>query len=194
MSQMQFHKYRPFPAIDLPDRTWPSRVIERAPRWCSVDLRDGNQALVEPMGPERKLRMWHRARAHGLQGNRGGLPERVAARLRLRAPDHRAGPGPGRRHDPGAHPGARRAHRADLRVDPRSAPRHRPSLQLHLHPAAARGVRPGPRRHRRHRRARHQAGARAGASSSRAPKSRSSTRPRASRAPSSTSPRRSARP
>ena len=51
-------KYRPFPPIDLADRTWPSRAITRAPVWCSVDLRDGNQALIEPMDPERKLRMF----------------------------------------------------------------------------------------------------------------------------------------
>src|SRR5436190_11008907 len=58
MSVMPIHKYRAFPAIALPDRRWPPRVIERAPHWCSVDLRDGNQALVEPMGPERKRRMF----------------------------------------------------------------------------------------------------------------------------------------
>ncbi|HTW83896.1 MAG TPA: 2-isopropylmalate synthase [Candidatus Sulfotelmatobacter sp.] len=51
-------RYRPFPAIALSDRTWPARTIERAPQWCSVDLRDGNQALVEPMGPDRKRRMF----------------------------------------------------------------------------------------------------------------------------------------
>ncbi|MBV8088859.1 MAG: 2-isopropylmalate synthase [Alphaproteobacteria bacterium] len=55
---MPIHKYRPFPPIDLPDRTWPTRVTEKAPLWCSVDLRDGNQALVEPMGPDRKRRMF----------------------------------------------------------------------------------------------------------------------------------------
>ena len=58
MSQMPIHKYRAFPAIDLPARRWPSQAITRAPLWCSVDLRDGNQALVDPMGAERKLRMW----------------------------------------------------------------------------------------------------------------------------------------
>jgi 2-isopropylmalate synthase len=58
MTSMPIHKYRPFAPITLPDRQWPSRVIERAPIWCSVDLRDGNQALVEPMGPERKRRMF----------------------------------------------------------------------------------------------------------------------------------------
>ena len=57
MSVMPIHKYRAFSAIDLPDRRWPTRVIDRAPQWCSVDLRDGNQALVEPMGPDRKRRM-----------------------------------------------------------------------------------------------------------------------------------------
>jgi 2-isopropylmalate synthase len=51
---MPFHHYRPFAPIALTDRTWPSRVITRAPRWCAVDLRDGNQALIDPMDPERK--------------------------------------------------------------------------------------------------------------------------------------------
>jgi 2-isopropylmalate synthase len=58
MASMPFHKYRPFAPIPLPDRRWPNRVIDRAPRWCSVDLRDGNQALIEPMGPQRKRRMF----------------------------------------------------------------------------------------------------------------------------------------
>ena len=58
MPTMPIHKYRPFTPINLPDRQWPGRVIDRAPIWCSVDLRDGNQALVEPMGPERKRRMF----------------------------------------------------------------------------------------------------------------------------------------
>jgi 2-isopropylmalate synthase len=58
MSGMPIHKYRPFPVVDLPDRRWPTQVIDHAPLWCSVDLRDGNQALVEPMGPDRKRRMF----------------------------------------------------------------------------------------------------------------------------------------
>ena len=58
MTGMPIHKYRSFQPIDLPDRRWPMRMIERAPQWCSVDLRDGNQALVEPMGPDRKRRMF----------------------------------------------------------------------------------------------------------------------------------------
>lgn len=55
---MPKHKYRPFQSIALNDRLWPSRTITHAPQWCSVDLRDGNQALVEPMGPERKRRFF----------------------------------------------------------------------------------------------------------------------------------------
>src|SRR4051794_10627775 len=58
MTRMPTEKYRPFPPVALPDRLWPSRTQERAPIWCSVDLRDGNQALVEPMGAERKRRMF----------------------------------------------------------------------------------------------------------------------------------------
>ena len=51
-------KYQPYPLVGLTDRTWPGRRIEKAPIWCSVDLRDGNQALVDPMGHERKARMF----------------------------------------------------------------------------------------------------------------------------------------
>src|SRR5277367_1905943 len=58
MTQMPIQKYRAYAPIVLPDRQWPSRVIETAPIWCSVDLRDGNQALIEPMGVERKNRMF----------------------------------------------------------------------------------------------------------------------------------------
>ena len=57
-SPMPFGRYQPFPPIDLPDRTWPSRTITEAPRWLSTDLRDGNQALIDPMSPARKLRMF----------------------------------------------------------------------------------------------------------------------------------------
>ena len=55
---MPFHKYKPFKPISLPDRTWPDKVITDAPRWCSVDLRDGNQALIEPMTPNEKQKMY----------------------------------------------------------------------------------------------------------------------------------------
>ncbi|MEY4617953.1 MAG: hypothetical protein RL101_139 [Actinomycetota bacterium] len=58
---MPVHKYVPFHEqikVDLPDRTWPTKRITEAPRWCAVDLRDGNQALIDPMSPERKLKMF----------------------------------------------------------------------------------------------------------------------------------------
>ncbi|GIL02138.1 MAG: 2-isopropylmalate synthase [Alphaproteobacteria bacterium] len=51
-------KYRPYPPVDLPDRAWPSKTITHPPIWCSVDLRDGNQALIDPMGQDRKERMF----------------------------------------------------------------------------------------------------------------------------------------
>jgi 2-isopropylmalate synthase, yeast type len=60
-SQMPYWRYRPYHQqfdVDLPDRQWPTRRIEAAPRWCAVDLRDGNQALIDPMSPERKRRMF----------------------------------------------------------------------------------------------------------------------------------------
>jgi len=60
-SKMPFRRYQPFHEqvkVDLVDRTWPGKRIEKAPRWCAVDLRDGNQALIDPMSPERKLEMF----------------------------------------------------------------------------------------------------------------------------------------
>ncbi|MFT7688441.1 MAG: 2-isopropylmalate synthase [Candidatus Azotimanducaceae bacterium] len=57
--KMPFQKYKAFKPIALKDRTWPDQVIEEAPRWCSVDLRDGNQALIEPMTPDEKFKMWN---------------------------------------------------------------------------------------------------------------------------------------
>jgi 2-isopropylmalate synthase len=57
-SQMPVHRYEPFIPVDLTDRTWPAKRITVAPKWCSVDLRDGNQALIDPMDPQRKLAMF----------------------------------------------------------------------------------------------------------------------------------------
>ena len=57
-SGMPASRYRPFPPVDLPGRTWPERTLTRAPQWCSVDLRDGNQALIDPMDAARKRRMF----------------------------------------------------------------------------------------------------------------------------------------
>ncbi len=58
MNKEKLKKYRPYPPVHLKDRTWPDRVIDRAPVWCSVDLRDGNQALIQPMNLEEKLEMF----------------------------------------------------------------------------------------------------------------------------------------
>ncbi|MCA1324711.1 2-isopropylmalate synthase [Herbaspirillum sp. alder98] len=67
-------KYRAFPAIDLPDRTWPSKVIDTPPIWMSTDLRDGNQALIEPMNAERKLRFFELLLKTGLKEIEVGFP------------------------------------------------------------------------------------------------------------------------
>ena len=67
-------KYRPYAPVDLPDRTWPNATITKAPTWCSVDLRDGNQALIEPMGPERKRRMFKTLVAMGFKEIEIGFP------------------------------------------------------------------------------------------------------------------------
>ncbi len=58
MSMENWKKYRPYPPVGLTDRTWPDKVIDTAPTWCSVDLRDGNQALIQPMNLEEKLEMF----------------------------------------------------------------------------------------------------------------------------------------
>ncbi len=73
-SGMRFHRYSPFSPIDIPDRTWPSTVITEAPRWCAVDLRDGNQALIDPMSPQRKLRMFNLLVAMGYKEIEVGFP------------------------------------------------------------------------------------------------------------------------
>ncbi len=71
---MPIQKYQAFAPIDLPDRTWPGATIDRAPLWCSVDLRDGNQALIEPMDAERKLTMFNALVAIGFTEIEVGFP------------------------------------------------------------------------------------------------------------------------
>ena len=73
-SAMPVEKYQPFAQIDIPDRTWPSKTITKAPLWCSVDLRDGNQALIEPMDAERKHRMFDALVAAGFKEIEVGFP------------------------------------------------------------------------------------------------------------------------
>ena len=68
------NKYRPFKSINLAERTWPSNTITKSPLWCSVDLRDGNQALIEPMGEERKLRMFNLLLEIGFKEIEVGFP------------------------------------------------------------------------------------------------------------------------
>ena len=67
-------KYRPFPQIDIPDRTWPGKVIDKAPIWLSSDLRDGNQSLIEPMDAEKKLRFFQCLVAVGVKEIEVGFP------------------------------------------------------------------------------------------------------------------------
>ncbi|MFF3027783.1 2-isopropylmalate synthase [Microbacterium sp. NPDC057944] len=76
-SGMPIHKYRPFHeqiVVDLPDRTWPDARITEAPRWCAVDLRDGNQALIDPMSPERKRVMFELLVSMGYKEIEVGFP------------------------------------------------------------------------------------------------------------------------
>ncbi|MGD2102513.1 MAG: 2-isopropylmalate synthase [Acidimicrobiia bacterium] len=72
--KMPFEKYRPQVPLVLEDRTWPNVVTDKAPRWCSVDLRDGNQALIDPMDPARKLRMFQALVAMGFKEIEVGFP------------------------------------------------------------------------------------------------------------------------
>ncbi len=67
-------KYRPFQPVALPDRTWPNKTISKAPIWCAVDLRDGNQALIEPMGPQRKITMFELLCTMGYKEIEVGFP------------------------------------------------------------------------------------------------------------------------
>ncbi len=71
---MPFHKYRPYETVSLPDRTWPDVVLDRAPRWCSTDLRDGNQALVNPMDSYRKRRFFDLLVVLGVKEIEVGFP------------------------------------------------------------------------------------------------------------------------
>ncbi len=74
MSTMQSGKYRPYPQVDLPNRQWPSKVIEKAPIWCSVDLRDGNQALITPMNLDQKLELFNLLLKLGFKTIEVGFP------------------------------------------------------------------------------------------------------------------------
>jgi len=71
---MPYSRYTAFPPVELADRTWPTRTVDRAPQWCSVDLRDGNQALIDPMDADRKMRMFSLLVAMGYKEIEVGFP------------------------------------------------------------------------------------------------------------------------
>src|SRR5579859_6003669 len=74
MKKMPIGKYRPYPAVDLPDRLWPSRAVTTSPAWCSVALRDGNQALIDPMDVTRKRRLFELLVRMGFKEIEVGFP------------------------------------------------------------------------------------------------------------------------
>ena len=121
---MPFQRYQRFVPLahGLADRTWPDKRIEKAPLWCSVDLRDGNQALIDPMDLERKRRMFDAVVKMGFKEIEVGFPSASQPDFDFVRGADRGGPDPRRRHDPGADAVPPGPDRADLRV-PARAPR-----------------------------------------------------------------------
>src|SRR3989338_7543145 len=74
MKNMSVGKYRPYPQVDLPNRIWPTKTITHAPIWCSVDLRDGNQALITPMNLEQKINLFSLLLKLGFKNIEVGFP------------------------------------------------------------------------------------------------------------------------
>ena len=150
-SPMPFTKYRPYPAVELHDRTWPDRRITKAPLWCSVDLRDGNQALVDPMDIPRKQRMYDHLVDMGFKEIEVGfpaasqpdfdfcrklitedlIPDDVTIQVLTQSRDELID--------------------RTFEAVAGAPPGHRAPVQLHLRHAAPRGVPHRPGRHRRHR-------------------------------------------
>ena len=153
---MPHWKYRPYATVDLPDRTWPDRVVDRAPIWCSTDLRDGNQALVNPMDSARKRRFFDLLRrARGSARSRSDFPPpRRRTSTSLGSSSRRSSIPDGHDHRR-PHAGPARAHRADVRGDRGCEARDRPPLQLDLGHAAARRLPARPGGHHRAGRSRH---------------------------------------
>ena len=151
---MDVHKYRPYATVELPDRTWPDVVLDRAPIWCSTDLRDGNQALVNPMDGPRKRRFFELLVRLGVKEIEVGFPSASKPDFDFCRVARRGRADPGRHDDRGAHPGSAGADRAHVRGDRGRETRDRPSLQLDLGDAAPRRLPARPRRDHRARRAR----------------------------------------
>lgn len=71
---LNYKRYKRVPVVHYPERQWPDKEIQKAPIWCSVDLRDGNQALIEPMVVEEKIEFFNLLVKLGIQGNRSRFP------------------------------------------------------------------------------------------------------------------------
>ena len=128
-SGMPCHRYRPFPPVDLPDRQWPARSITAAPRWLSTDLRDGNQALIDPMNAARKNAMFDLLVRLGYKEIEVGFPAASQTEFDFIRNLIEQRQDPRRRPHLGTDPGARRAHRAHRPVTGRRPERHRAPLQ-----------------------------------------------------------------
>ena len=120
-SPMPFGKYRSHVPLVLHDRTWPDRQFTRAPRWASVDLRDGNQALIDPMDPERKLALFQTLVDVGFKEIEVGFPSASQTDYDFQRLIIEEDMVPRRRRDPGAGAVPGGADRADLRVAGRGA-------------------------------------------------------------------------
>ncbi len=123
---MPFRRYRPYDTVALPDRTWPDVVLDRAPIWCSTDLRDGNQALVNPMDATRKQRFFELLVQLGVKEIEVGFPSASMTDFDVLPAADRRRSDPRRHDDRRADPGPPRADRAHVRGD-RAARRGRSS-------------------------------------------------------------------
>ena len=135
-------KYSPFPSPPRIERHWPDRRIERAPIWCSVDLRDGNQALVEPMGVDEKLEYFDLLLGIGFKEIEIGFPSASQIEFDFARELIEQKQDPRGRRDPGALPVPRAPRRAHLREPRGRQEGHLPHLQLDLARAAQGHFRP----------------------------------------------------
>ena len=146
-SPMAYAKYVATVPVELPDRTWPDRRLTKAPRWCSVDLRDGNQALIDPMDLERKNAMFVQLVEMGFKEIEVGFPSASQPDFDFVRHIIENDLIPDGRHDPGPHAVPRGPDPAHLRIGHRGAARNHPLLQLGLDAAATGRLRPRQGRH-----------------------------------------------